>query len=322
MVKVINKLILNNKIDSNKYVEFLIKYCYINKIINDEELNRILKTLLELLHYKCSHYNSGLVSTIKIDNLKNINDSNMFTLGLYLKKFNIYNGINILLNDEIISLYNKSYSNLIEYINKTKMFYRVVFLKNIVKTNNYYYNSTLNEGIKSFFKLYNSSYYSDRLIISVDYECVLKRPNLNGIEFINKYLEYINCENIYCKKFNYKNIELMLKKKYVRYEDIVINIFSDVFLVSLLLKYLNKDIYSLNIDLIDVNRIYNEFNNIEKFKNSFHSCFLNLKNEFDFNDEVNNYLDKYYFKIMRTIVSFVENYELEKLIGKCDSVII
>lgn len=97
-----------------------------------------------------------------MDNLKNINDSNIFTLCLYLKEFNIYDGINMLLDDEIISLYNKSYSNLIKYINKTKIFYRVVFLKNMIKTNNYYYNSTLNEGIKSFFKLYNSSYYSDR----------------------------------------------------------------------------------------------------------------------------------------------------------------
>mgnify|MGYP004539631517 CR=1 FL=1 len=55
MVKEMNNLTLNNKIDTNKYVESLIKYCYTNKIINDEELNRIFKKLLELLHYKCSH---------------------------------------------------------------------------------------------------------------------------------------------------------------------------------------------------------------------------------------------------------------------------
>lgn len=80
-----NNLSLNNKIDSNKYIESLIGYCYKNKIITYEEMNKILSKLLELLYYKCKHYNSNLVSTIKIDNLKSINNSNMFTLGLYLK---------------------------------------------------------------------------------------------------------------------------------------------------------------------------------------------------------------------------------------------
>lgn len=297
MVNVMNSLFLNNKIDSNKYVESLIKYCYINKIITYDEVNKILNKLLELLYYKCNHYNSGLVSTIKIDNLKNINDSNMFTLSLYLKEFNIYDAINILLNDDIISLYDKSYSKLLSYISKTKMFYKVLFLKKMIRTHNYY-NSTLNEGIKSFFKVYNSSYYSDRLIIGIDYECALERPNLSGIEFINKYLEYIN------------------------YEELVINIFSDVFLIPLLLRYLDKDIYSLNIDLIDLDKIYNDSIDIVKFKNKIYKCFLSIKEEFKFSKEVNNYLDKYYSKTIKTIIYFIYSKELEKLVGNNSVVII
>lgn len=322
MVNVMNSLFLNNKIDSNKYVESLIKYCYINKIITYDEVNKILNKLLELLYYKCNHYNSGLVSTIKIDNLKNINDSNMFTLSLYLKEFNIYDAINILLNDDIISLYDKSYSKLLSYISKTKMFYRVLFLKKMIRTHNYYYNSTLNEGIKSFFKVYNSSYYSDRLIIGIDYECALERPNLSGIEFINKYLEYLNYENVFCRRFNYRNIDMMLKKKYIKYEELVINIFSDVFLISLLLRYLDKDIYSLNIDLIDLNKIYNDSIDIVKFRNKIYKCFLSIKEEFKFSKEVNNYLDKYYSKAIKTIIYFIYSKELEKLVGKNSVVII
>lgn len=145
---------------------------------------------------------------------------------------------------------------------------------------------------------------------------------MNGIEFINKYLECINYENIYYKKFNYKNIELMLKKKYVKYENIIINIFSDVFLVSILLKYSNRYIYSLDIDLIHIDKIYNEFNDIEKFKDRFCECFMKLKDEFRFNQEVNNYLDKYYFIIIKTIIYFIYNKKFENLVGKNDLIII
>lgn len=317
MVNVMNSLSLNNQIDQNKYIESLIKYCYSNKIISYEEMNKILSKLLELLHYKCSHYNS-LVSTIKIEKLKSINESNMFTLGLYLKEYNVYDGINILLNEDIFSLYDKSYSIMIDYFNRTRMFYYVVFLKNMIKTSNYFYNSTLNDGVKSFFKIYNSSYNSNEIMITVDYECALERPNLSGIEFINKYLEYINYENVFCRMFNYENIELMLKKKYINYEDIVINIFSDVFLIALLLKYSCENIYTLNIDLIDIDKMYSDAD----IKNKLYDSFINLKNEFNFDDKVNDYLEIYYSKIIKTIMYFLENKNIESLVGKNDVVIV
>lgn len=322
MVNIMNNLSFNTIIDYNNYTISLINHCYKNKIISYEEMNKIYNKLLDLLYYKCMHYNSGLISTVKVNILKNINDSNMFTLNLYLKEFNIYDGISLLLNNEIISLYNKSYSKLIEYVNKTKMFYKIIFLKNIIKTNNYYYNSTLKEGIKSFFKLYNSSYYSDRLIISVDYECALGRLNFNGIEFINKYLEYINYENIYCKCFNYEKIDMMLKMKYINYENIVINIFSDVFLVSLLLRYLDKDIYSLNIDDIDLDILYNDIKDKEFFKDKLYISFISIKRDLFLDDNVNKYLDKYYYKFYKTILYFTCSKELEKLLGKNSVVII
>lgn len=321
MVNVMNSLSLNSQIDQNNYIESLIRYCFSNKIISYEEMNKIFNKLLELLHYKCRHYNS-LVSTMKIDKLRSINESNMFTLGLYLKKYSIYDGVNILLNDDIFSLYNKSYSNLNSYINKTKMFYKVVFLRNMISTSNYYYNGTLNDGVKYFFKLYNSSYNSNDIKITADYECALERPNLSGIEFINKYLEYLNYENVFCRRFNYRNIDMMLKKKYIKYEELVINIFSDVFLISLLLRYLDKDIYSLNIDLIDLNKIYNDSIDIVKFRNKIYKCFLSIKEEFKFSKEVNNYLDKYYSKAIKTIIYFIYSKELEKLVGNNSVVII
>ena len=78
------------------------------------------------------------------------------------------------------------------------MFYNTIFKNNLIKTNNYFYNTTLKEGIKAFFKIYNFSYDACNINITADYE-PLNRPNLYGIEFISKYLEYINYENIFVR---------------------------------------------------------------------------------------------------------------------------
>ena len=77
------------------------------------------------------------------------------------------------------------------------MFYNTIFLNNITEIDNYFYNATLKDGIKGFFKLYNYSYDAHTITISVDYETCIGRPNLYGMEFINKYLEFINYENIF-----------------------------------------------------------------------------------------------------------------------------
>ena len=316
-----NNLISINNIDQNNYTESLIKYCYYNGIISLDDRNLIYNKLLELLHYKCIHLKGGLVSTIKVSELKNVHNSIMFTLDLYLKEFDINLGIKLLLNEDIFSLYDEAIIKLKEFVLKTKMFYKVVFLKNMIRIDNYYYNSTLKDGIDCFFKKYNYSYYSDRIIISADYECALERIKLNGILFIDKYLRYINYENIFCRCFDIESIKRMLKKKYVNYKDIVINIFSDVFLVSILLLYCNEEVESLNSDLIDIDSIYNDYKN-NCFNDKLLESFNSLKDKYNFNSNVCEYLDIYYFKFCKTILYFVSNRKLEELLGKSEIVII
>lgn len=113
----------------------------------------------------------------------------------------------------------------------------------------------------------------------------------------------------------------MLKKKYINYKDIVINIFSDVFLVSILLLYCNEEVESLNSDLIDIDSIYNDYKN-NCFNDKLLKSFNSLKNKYNFNSDVREYLDIYFFKFCKTILHFVSNRKLEELLGKSEIVII
>ena len=190
-------------IDKNNYIESLLEYGLNNNLISQNEYDFIINKIIELLEFKVKKYTAGLTNSILIRELKSINISNLYVLGLYFKNRLIEESIAILLNEDIIELYTKSRKELEKRIEKIKLFYNVVVLNNLVSTDNYFYNATLKQGIKGFFKLYNPDYMAYNINITVDYELFLFRPNSKGIEFIEEYLKYINIENIFCQKFDY-----------------------------------------------------------------------------------------------------------------------
>lgn len=87
-------------------------------------------------------------------------------------------------------------------------------------------------------------------------------------------------------------------------------------------KYLDKDIYTLNIDDINLDILCIDLEDVDTFKNKLYSCFIILKKEFKFSDEVNKYLDMYYSKIVKTILFFGLNNKLEFLVGRDDTIIV
>ena len=190
-------------IDKNNYIESLLEYGLNNNLISQNEYDFIINKIIELLEFKVKKYTAGLTNSILIRELKSINISNLYVLGLYLKNRLIEESITILLNEDIIELYTKGRKELEKRIEKVKLFYNVVVLNNLARVDNYFYNATLKQGIKGFFKLYNPDYMAYNINITVDYELFLFRPNSKGIEFIEEYLKYINIENIFCQKFDY-----------------------------------------------------------------------------------------------------------------------
>ena len=62
---------------------------------------------------------------------------------------------------------------------------------NLLKTPNVYYRSTIMDGINGFFKLYTPQFSAHEIHITADYPTLAARPELDGIEFIEKYLRYI-----------------------------------------------------------------------------------------------------------------------------------
>lgn len=111
---------------------------------------------------------------------------------------------------------------------------------------------------------------------------------------------YINFENIFCKRFNALNINALLKDLYNNSTDLSINIFEEVFLVSLLLKYSNQDIFSLKVSNIDIDTLHNDFDK-GFYDNKIKNAFISLKEQLEFNTNVENYLNDTFTYILARI---------------------
>lgn len=306
--------LIKNNIDPNNYIESLLNNLLEYHYITKEDYNKIILKFLYLLSISIKKYSGSLINSIKIDIAKNINESNIWVIGLYLKNKSIDEIIDILKNNDIIDLYNLSCNYIDNYINKVKFKYNMI-KNNLIKNDNYYYNSTLYDGIKGFFKIYNKSYDAKNKCLTFDYIPYFNISNLEGIEYLDKYLKYINYENIYCNKFDNKKIINLLNNIYSNYKELPINIFEIVFLISLLSKYQNINIYDLNSDLIDINRIYRDYDsNKDKFIDNLYLSFIEIKEELNIKDD--SYLNNSFNKMIKNILFYCNSRTLNNVLGR------
>lgn len=97
-------------------------------------------------------------------------------------------------------------------------------MKNLFKNPNRYYNSTISDGIRAFFKLYDYRYLTHDYIITVYYPLMILRNGMMGAQFICNYLCCIETENIFLNRFDSEDVSSLLESIKEDYIDIPFNL--------------------------------------------------------------------------------------------------
>lgn len=305
------KSLIEKEIDNNSYIDSLLNAALKYNYITVEEYNFVLIKFADLLSSKIERYTKGLNSTVSIYDAKNINESNIWTIGFYLKEKEIDESLSTLLRGDMSKIYEISLEKLKKTKEKTKLFYKTIFKNNLITTKNYFYNATLKTGINYFFSLYNESFDAKNTILTFDYEPLYERPKPYGIEFVKEYLSIINIENVICQKFDSSKREKLLKNIYDDYENLPINILEHIIITAVILEYLNKDPFSLEPNKINYVQIYNESKEKEKFLKKLTNSYTKLKAKITTNSKIENYLDKCFPTIKLKIIYLVTYNNLE-----------
>ena len=263
-------IIDSNKLSGEQYFTSILQETYSNGLLCDSDMEKIQLQCIQLLAYKCERYSGGESSSIRVEAAESIMKSNLYTIGLYLKSLpDVDFAVNEIKKSSVSEMYQKGRELINVRLRSAKHIYNLV-RKNKMVTPNYSYNSTINEGIESFFKVYDPDYEAHETPASIDYQLCNTVTNLIGIEFILKYLENLFLENEFCRDFAAEDIHHLLYGYDKGYKDLLINIFEQVLTAALGCSLANRSVVKLDISAEEVQHLHYELS-------EYDDCSLSLR---------------------------------------------
>lgn len=234
------------------YFESLLEQAYRSELLSDKQLEGIQHNCLSLLAKKVEQYNNGDSDSIRVEAAQSLLASIMFTIGLCLKAYPCP-------DDAVAELQNKSLANLFQkgredvdrLIKATKLLHASL-IGQLMETKNVFYNSTVVDGIKGFFKLYSPEFTAQEIHITADYPVHHRIEPLAGIEFIQKYLECLYFENLFCVQFSKVDLHHLLCGYREDYEELLFNIYEQVLTAALGCILSGRNVYRLALTPEDV----------------------------------------------------------------------
>lgn len=309
--------IKRENLDERNYLKTLLENAYDNKMLTDDDIVDLQIQLLQLLDEIIYKYNGLDSSSIRKEVMEDISNSNIYTIGLYLKTFrNPDDAINKLKEGGIQLTYQKGRKQ----INKMLNFIRVLYIKvkqNKLDVENEMYNGTILGGISGFLKIYNPDFKAQDMKITADYPLYNNLiGKLDGVEFIKEYIYSIYLENIFCNKFQADKVKHLLYEYSYNFEKLVINIFEIVFLETIACKLVKRNIQDLMISNTELNEIYDIFKDKERTEiiEIINRTYQEIKNELLLdNQELQKYIERNLDYIVKLIVNGLKNKTLDKI---------
>lgn len=293
MCKDIEKIskIKRNELDEIDYFESLIKTAHDLQMLEISEIENIQSQLLELLKIKVEKYNLLESTSIEIEKAKTIMESNMYTIGIYLKTFMPDDALEKLKKERIISMYEAGRKIINKKVTISKILYKEV-LKSTLLIANETYLDTIIKGIKGFFKIYEPDYNAKDKKITADYPLYNSLiGKLEGIEFIEEYLKSLKIENEYLSKYDSIKINALLYNYRKDYTILIENIFKIVLRQNIGQILAGEEVDTFNISHDGIDKIFLGLNKMtkneiyDKIKEAI--CRLEIKSE-----EAKEYIEK------------------------------
>lgn len=314
MCKNIEKIskIKRNELDDIEYFESLIKAAHDLQKLEISEIEDIQIQLLELLKIKVEKYNLLESTSIEIEKAKTIMESNMYTIGIYLKTFMPDDALEKLKKERIVSMYEAGRKIINKKVTISKILYKEV-LKSTLQIANETYLDTIIKGVKGFFKIYEPDYNAKDKKITADYPLYNSLiGKLEGIEFIEEYLKSLKIENEYLSKYDSIKINALLYNYRKDYTILIENIFKIVLRQNIGQILAGEEVDTLNISRDGVDKIYLKLNNMtkneiyDKIKEAI--CRLEIKSK-----EAKEYIEKGLEKLQFEIYNSYKLNNLDKV---------
>lgn len=309
--------IKREKLDEREYFTTLIQVAYDKHMLTEDDIVNLQSQSLQLLDKMVYKYNGNDSSSIRRDISKEILNSNNYTIGIYLKTFkNPDEALNEIKKKGLEIAYQEGRKKIDRMLKVIRLMY-IKVKQNKLNIENDTYNDTIIGGIQGFLKIYNPDFKAQDMKITADYPLYNDLiGKLNGVEFINEYLNSLYFENLFCMKFSEERIEYLLYGYSHDYKELIINIFEIVLLEVIACRLVQRDMHDLIISTAELNEIYSILKNKDKgeIEHIVNEVYIDICNELILNNEgLQEYIKKNLSSVIEIIINATEQNTLDKI---------
>lgn len=167
-------------------------------LLSETDVSSLQVQLADLLKTLADKRTGGRSSSLPVEEGRKLLLSATYIIGLNLKRYpSAEEAAEALVNTALVQLYNDGMAEANLRMNRARGLQKRI-LRNFFKNPNRFWFSTVSDGINGFFKLYSPVFSAREIHITADYPPLAGRPKLCGIEFVERYLRYIDAENAFC----------------------------------------------------------------------------------------------------------------------------
>ena len=153
-IEVISK-IKREKLDERNYFKTLIEAAYEEQMITEDDIVNLQMQILQLLDEIVYKYNGVDSSSIRKEIMEEISNSNIYTIGIYLKSFrNPDEAIKSIKEKGLEIAYHEGRKKIDRMLDIIRLLY-IKVKQNKLNIENDTYNDTIMGGIQGFLKIYN-----------------------------------------------------------------------------------------------------------------------------------------------------------------------
>lgn len=310
-IYVINKSGLSGK----NYFVSLIEQGRFFALLSDAEIERIQIESLTLLAKQTEFFNNGVSSSIRIEKAQDLLASILYTVGVQLKSYaSPEDAIDALKTENLDYLFCSGLEKITRKIMVAKQIH-LRLKKCLFKTQNVFYRLTAVDGMNGFFKLYNPKFSAQEIHITADYPTFNGVHDLDGIEFIEKYLQNMTYENRFCSYFSENAVHHLLCGLDENYQKILMNIYEPVLTASLGCILTYHAGCDLNLNRDDIHTLASLFSgkDIDEVEQIIKKALDKLMDELNCSSDLSDYLKNSITKITVSIKNAAHHNCLDKV---------
>jgi len=246
-------LVRKERLDPNQYTLSLIKEGSRVGLIDQQTMERIQVEMAVLLGEAIFRYTKGESTSVKVETGQSILLSILYTLDACMKSISSpEEGIALLKVNSFQEIYGKGVEIVALCLEEAKRLYQ--------KIKNYRldipiiaYQTTIDEALPEFFKNYGVMFNAHQTMASIDYPLLFDDIRMQGIFYIQQYLEKLEMETQFCSLFNIEDVTKVLHDYGwlygMDYKDALINVFEIVMINATFSVLSGNDAHKLCISM-------------------------------------------------------------------------